>query len=253
MRQKHILGVFTIIEYLQESSTYIFTHFLHRLSFLEVKKRNIIEMLFVFPTGDMRLYMLCLLCLWYIPFLWCFQPPAETQKNNVRCICATGGPLKLSIFFGQIIGNKTKKLQNRKLNSLPRTFFVCFRTLPCISSLMVRVTFSPPSDWTLMGSMSGLDVKEGAWSRERGVQGPTRVWWWSQPTGHLPDKRDKDTPAEIRPSTLCFSTLFWKFNVDIQLPGDTKAGFKPRNSNANTKNILFKFTLSLLKFFVVLE
>lgn len=175
------------------------------------------------------------------------------KKTMFGVFVPRGGLLKLSIFFGQIIGNKTKKLQNRKLNSLPRTFFVCFRTLPCISSLMVRVTFSPPSDWTLMGSMSGLDVKEGAWSRERGVQGPTRVWWWSQPTGHLPDKRDKDTPAEIRPSTLCFSTLFWKFNVDIQLPGDTKAGFKPRNSNANTKNILFKFTLSLLKFFVVLE
>lgn len=36
-------------------------------------------------------------------------------------------------------------------------------TFPCISSLMVSVTFSPPSDWTLMGSMSGLDVTAGAW------------------------------------------------------------------------------------------
>ena len=43
------------------------------------------------------------------------------------------------------------------------------RTFPCISRRMVRVTLSPPSDWTLMGSMLGLDVKEGAWSRERGV------------------------------------------------------------------------------------
>lgn len=40
---------------------------------------------------------------------------------------------------------------------------IFFSTFPCISSLMVRVTFSPPSDWTLMGSMSGSDVKEGAW------------------------------------------------------------------------------------------
>lgn len=101
------------------------------------------------------------------------------------------------IFSWQLIGNKSSVTEQEI------EFSVVFGTLPCISSLMVRVTFSPPSDWTLMGSMSGLDVKEGAWSRERGVQGPTRVWWWSQPTGHLPDKRDKDTPDEIRDWAAC--------------------------------------------------
>lgn len=70
-------------------------------------------------------------------------------------------------------GNKSKS--KKKVAGAEKPCICVFGTLPCISSLMVRVTFSPPSDWTLMGSMLGLDVKEGAWSRERGVQGSTRV------------------------------------------------------------------------------
>lgn len=75
------------------------------------------------------------------------------KKNNLGCFGATGD-LEM-IFFWQIIGNQTS-LTEQKIESSA----CLFRTLPCISSLMVRVTFSPPSDWTLMGSMSGLDVKE---------------------------------------------------------------------------------------------
>lgn len=37
-------------------------------------------------------------------------------------------------------------------------------TFPCIRSLMVSVTLSPPSDWTLTGSISGLGVRMWAWS-----------------------------------------------------------------------------------------
>lgn len=33
-------------------------------------------------------------------------------------------------------------------------------TLPCMRSRMVRVTFSPPSDWTLLGSILGVEVKQ---------------------------------------------------------------------------------------------
>lgn len=61
---KQSLGVLRLIGYLQKSLTYVFAHFLHRFSFLEAKKRENIEMLGVFPTGIMTLYMVCLLCWW---------------------------------------------------------------------------------------------------------------------------------------------------------------------------------------------
>lgn len=44
---------------------------------------------------------------------------------------------------------------------------------------MVSVTLSPPSDWTLMGSISGLVMRMG------GVVS-AREWRWSQLTGDLP-------------------------------------------------------------------
>lgn len=44
---------------------------------------------------------------------------------------------------------------------------------------MVSVTLSPPSDWTLMGSISGLVTRMG------GVVS-AREWRWSQLTGDLP-------------------------------------------------------------------
>lgn len=36
---------------------------------------------------------------------------------------------------------------------------------------MVSVTFSPPSDWTLMGSISGLDMRMGVWSVQESSAG----------------------------------------------------------------------------------
>lgn len=148
IRQKHVLGVFIIIDNLQKDSTYIFTHFLHRFSFLEVKKRTLLR---CFPTVCFT-WSACCVCDKYLSY-----DASNLLQKHIKTVlgvfCARGA-LEMSCFLWQIIGNKTGVTGN---------WIQSFCTLPCISSLMVRVTFSPPSDWTLMGSMSGLDVKVGAW------------------------------------------------------------------------------------------
>lgn len=137
-----------IIDNLQKGSTYIFTHFLHRFSFLEVKKRTLLR---CFLTGCCT-WSACCVCDKYLSY-----DASNLLQKHIKTVlgvfCARGG-LGISCFLWQIIGNKTGVTGN---------WIQSFCTLPCISSLMVRVTFSPPSDWTLMGSISGLDVKVGAW------------------------------------------------------------------------------------------
>lgn len=59
--QNLIIG--SMKNHLEEASSYIFAHFLHRLSFLEAKRRKSIEMFCAFAAGALMLYMLCLLCL----------------------------------------------------------------------------------------------------------------------------------------------------------------------------------------------
>lgn len=109
-----------------------------------------------------------------------FWKPDKNTSENVKA--ATPKQRRRGVFtFPMMLPTscRDRKTQLKFQDSEDLTWRPAGGTFPCIRSLMVSVTLSPPSDWTLMGSISGLVMRMG------GVVSATE-WRWSQLTGDLP-------------------------------------------------------------------